>query len=143
MKRCLVCCAMLAFLMTTTQAIDYHPKAGPWTLDFSSSKNLSVKIVNNEKPDSSLWLVLLLDAAGGNGSTSLNLFSYNKSMSVDIYENAFLNAFLEDVTSPTKGPIFISGEEGIQGEGVSAESKDTLHVAVWPYRPYSDPESKA
>jgi hypothetical protein len=142
MKRCLICSIMLVFLISIPQAIDYSPKAGPWSLDFSSSKNFSVWIFSNVESDYSSWQVVLLEAAG-TGSTSFNLLSYNEPKPVDILLDTFLSVYLKNVTSPTKGPIFIAGSEGIQGEGRSNESKETLHVAVWPYRPYSDPDSKA
>jgi hypothetical protein len=59
--------------------------------------------------------------------------------------NALFDAYIkiENITSPTKGPIFIAGAEGVQAEGFSAKSGENWYGAAWPFKPYSDPDSKA
>jgi hypothetical protein len=138
----LICGLILALLAIATQAEDYQSKAGPWTLVFSSSKNFTIEVSSDEKTDYNLWLVILTEA-NGKGSASFSLFSYNEPKSVDIYLNALFDAYIKinNVTTPTKGPIFIAGEQGVQAEGFSVKSSSHWHGAAWPYAPYRDPNS--
>jgi hypothetical protein len=140
MKNLMICCLTLTILITGVQAEHYRSTAGPWSLDFSSTKKFSTEIVSDERTDYNLWLVILKEA-NGNGSVSFSLFSYSEPKSVDIYLEALLDAYikLNNMTSVNKGSILIGGKNGIQADGF--KYGENWNIAAWSYAPYRDPNS--
>jgi hypothetical protein len=148
MRKILIGLLALGILFSSAVALQFQQKVGPWTLEFTSSKNFSVEIAHtdpSEKTKGDSWWVIALGDKSGNSSATLTFFSYANPRTIDPYMTFLLNAYANtsQAESIKNNSIIINGTKGILEEGFSKKNRGIWRGVAWPYQPYFDSEKEA